>query len=188
MIAKDLQFERGSFTLGPISFDFSQPGLYFICGRNGSGKTSLLKILCGRLRPKAGQLSISAAPLGTVGVESLFPGSWTISEINEWYESLSGAKQMHREFLERTQIKANRKLQSLSAGQKRAVELAIVLGTNLETYLLDEAFQNLDRDWTDFFKAALKTRLEEGARVVMSIHHPDEQNAFSVRAQGVLQI
>jgi ABC-type multidrug transport system ATPase subunit len=56
MRIEELQFERGSFRLGPLSHDFGPSRVTAVVGKNGSGKSTLLKILAGRLKAKSGRI------------------------------------------------------------------------------------------------------------------------------------
>ena len=68
LTAVDLTCVRGQRTLfSGLSFEARAGELFWVTGANGSGKTSLLRMLCTLLRPEAGELRWNASPIGTLG-------------------------------------------------------------------------------------------------------------------------
>jgi len=171
MIGQKLEFYRQQFRLGPLDFDFSAPGIYRILGANGSGKSTLLKLLSRRLKKSRGELLLPRGPIATIGVEPLYPLSWTTSQALRWTQKLSALPVIHKDFLEPIEKYQERRLLELSTGQRRQVELSILLAHAFESYLLDEALENLDSDQRSIYEKRILQRAIEGSRVIFTSHH-----------------
>lgn len=184
MRATALRFQRDQFTLGPLQFDFSEPGLHLVLGKNGSGKSTLLKILAGRLKAD-GAWEASPEKWGCVGLEPVFFLHWKVDEFIDWYQNLAQLPWVHREFLDALDFRKSRRIQSLSTGQKRQLELSLQLGLGFQQYLLDEAFHPLDPEAKTTYKNFLSQRISEGARVIFAAH---EASQSPLEPKGVLHL
>lgn len=171
MIGQQLEFRRHQFRLGPLDFDFSAPGIYRVVGANGSGKSTLLKILSRRLKKSSGELLLPQGPIATVGVEPLFPLSWTCGEALRWTQKLSAMPLRHESFLAPVKKYQERRLLELSTGQRRQVELSIMLAHAFESYLLDEALESLDSEQRPLYEKKILQRAIEGSRIIFTSHH-----------------
>lgn len=172
MKASQLLFKRSNFSLGPLTFDFSSPGIYFIVGRNGSGKTSLLRILLGRLPLHSGDLQVDKMPIGYVGVEPLLFDTWTIKENFEFLRSLF-AKPVAAEVDYELRSFWSTRFRNLSLGQKRRCELSIALSLPFSTYLFDEPMAHLDLTEKEKFQTKILERSKE-ARIIVSVHSQEQ--------------
>jgi len=170
MIAQHLEFYRNHFRLGPLDFDFSAPGIYRIIGANGSGKSTLLKLLSRRLKASAGEVLLPKNPIATIGVEPLFPLSWTGNEALRWTQALTSLPLMHEDFLLAIEKYKERRFLELSTGQRRQVELSILLAHPFESYLLDEALDCLDASQRPLYEKKILQRAAEGSRVIFTSH------------------
>jgi ABC-2 type transport system ATP-binding protein len=186
MIAQGLQFERGSFKLGPLSYDFSSAGLFLILGKNGAGKSSLLKLLCGRLQPKAGSLLNRPPKMGTCGLETVFPLHWSVQKSARWFSALSESS--IEPLQNRLPFSTDRSLQTLSSGQRRFAELSIVLSSSLKDFLLDEPFQNLDAEFRKRVADLIREQINRGARVWMTGHSEAEFEPYALGKAEVLHL
>ena len=125
-----------------------------VTGRNGAGKSSLLAILCGRLRPDAGRITLRDAGeaslpecLHMVGHRDGLKGALTAGENLAFARTLLGAARASpRQALERLGLGHAHDLPVayLSAGQRRRVALARLLVCERPLWLLDEPTAALD--------------------------------------------
>jgi len=171
MIGRHLEFCRNQFRLGPLDFDFSAPGIYRVLGANGSGKSTLLKLLSRRLNKSAGELLLPSGPIATLGIEPLFPLSWTGHQALLWTQKLTARSLRRQDFLGPTRKYQERRFLELSTGQRRQVELSILLSHDFEFYLLDEALECLDSEQRPLYENHLLYCASEGARVIFTSHH-----------------
>lgn len=158
-----LQLEQdGRVILGGISLSMHEPRIGII-GRNGSGKTSLLRVMAGLQRPDAGSVLIDgvdvledrAAAIRTIGVvfqnpdhQIIFP---TVEEeiafgLTQLGDDRASAAARTREILARHGLSdwAGRSTHALSQGQRQYLCLLAVLAMEPSLVLLDEPFTALD--------------------------------------------
>jgi heme exporter protein A len=164
-----------------------RPGeLLHVSGPNGTGKTTLLRVVCGLLRPEQGQVSwlgqsITAvraeyqAALAYASHEPALKGDLTALENLHFAVGLkrrTTAAEL-RASLERTGVAACADLPArvLSAGQRRRVAMARVLAMSASLWLLDEPFTNLDAAGTHLISELLQSHIEHGGLALVVAHH-----------------
>ena len=139
-----------------------------LLGRNGMGKTTLLKLICGEILPESGQVShqknLTAAylpqeiPSGLDGRIDQVVASGLIanpSPIRAGETDWQGALHV-KQILSRMQLDPAAQFDLLSAGMKRRVLLARGLVSNPQIHLLDEPTNHLDIDSIDWLERFLK--------------------------------
>ena len=71
-------FAQGENILNGVTFDVNTGERIGILGRNGCGKTTLFRLLCGELLPDSGEISIaSGRRLGLISQIPVYPADWT---------------------------------------------------------------------------------------------------------------
>ncbi|MCU0935135.1 MAG: cytochrome c biogenesis heme-transporting ATPase CcmA [Gammaproteobacteria bacterium] len=165
-----------------------QPGeVLQVDGRNGSGKTSLLRILCGLSLPAEGTVLWNGQPIARVRSEFLLDLSYlghapgVKLELTP-VENLRIARALKRpridlgieEALERVGLLGFEDVpaRSLSAGQCRRVALARLLVTRSRLWVLDEPFTAIDRRGVADVEALIAEHTCAGGMVVLTSHHP----------------
>lgn len=175
-----------------LDFDLSSGKLLLIEGDNGSGKTSLLRILCGIRLPEQGTVTwhksnqqqnyqVSAHSNESYAGDMAFLGhldgnklDLTVTENLEFSSSLAlGNDQTIDAVLERVGLKHFDDLQvsNLSAGQRRRLALARLLLSGAGLWILDEPFTALDKKGIEMVEREINLHLAEGGLVVMTSHH-----------------
>jgi heme exporter protein A len=172
--------------LNSVSFLLGPRQLLHVSGPNGTGKTTLLRVACGLLRPEQGQVSwlgnsISSvradyqAILAYASHEPALKGDLTALENLHFAVGLkrrTSAADL-RAAMERTGVGACADLPArvLSAGQRRRVAMARVLAMGASLWLLDEPFTNLDAAGTDLMSALLQMHVAGGGSALVVAHH-----------------
>ena len=146
--ARDLTFSHGGHAvLGPLNFSVG-PGLTWVCGGDGKGKTTLLRLMAGRLQPTQGTLVFDAKTVFDEGcsdpsldetsaqtwladLQPLFPG-WDHALHSQLGEALGLADHLHKPLF------------MLSAGSRRKVGLLAAAASGAHLTLLDVPFAALD--------------------------------------------
>jgi heme exporter protein A len=163
------------------------PGqLMHVSGPNGTGKTTLLRVICGLLRPEQGSVSWRGQPISRVrgeyqaalayaSHEPALKGDLTALENLRFAVALKrrvNAGEL-RASLEQTGVGACADLPArvLSAGQRRRVAMARVLAMSASLWLLDEPFTNLDAAGTGLLTSLLQTHVEAGGSALVVAHH-----------------
>jgi len=185
--AQSLQCVRDDRCLfSELSFTVAAGEVASIEGRNGSGKTSLLRILCGIRLPDAGAVYWQNTEIGRLGPGyhvhvgyighadgvklDLTPRENLVfaASLGSWRES-AGIEDV----LERVGLYALEDVPTrvLSAGQKRRLALARLLATSADLWVLDEPLSSLDRAGIALFETLLHEHLAHGGLAVMTTHH-----------------
>ncbi len=168
-------FSNLAFALGPGD-------ALAVTGRNGAGKSSLLAILTGRLRPEAGRISATdvgeaSLPecLHAVGHRDGLKSSMTAGENLLFARDLLGAPRLTpRDALERLGLGHAHDLPVayLSAGQRRRVALARLLVCARPLWLLDEPTAALDAGSQAILAALMEGHRAGGGLVIAATHLP----------------
>jgi heme exporter protein A len=187
--ARDLECVRGQRRLfAGVSFVMQPGDCYELKGPNGSGKTSLLRMLCGLLPPTSGHVRWRGAPVSEhreeylaaityVGHRSSVKHELTTLENLRVSAALSGwdvTRQDACAALERMGLKGLNDLpgRRLSEGQQRRVALARLVACRTPVWLLDEVQTALDETATRVIMQVIDEHLAEGGIVVIATHQP----------------
>lgn len=166
----NLHYKRNQFSLGPINFAFEKTGLYFIQGRNGAGKTSLIRLLMGRIKNFEGKIDERPTSCLYLGAEGFFFSEWTCLENWNYFSRLQSQKQA---FPYAASSYQNRRLKDLSLGQRKKMEFLMLLEWNSPALLIDEGFTHLDGPTKDEMQMALAKKSQDSL-VICSIHESTE--------------
>lgn len=175
--------------LEDVSLELSAGEGLTLLGPNGTGKTTLLRIVATLLRPTSGSLRIAGAdalkaPETIRGaIDMVGHGSWVYEELSalenlRFWAAMGGhdtAEARLRAALEEVELDtlADQRARTFSAGMKRRLALARVLLGRGRLLLLDEPFTGLDRagrKWLGEFLLSFKAR---GGALVVATHSFD---------------
>ncbi len=172
--------------LDDVTFTVPEGELVGFVGRNGSGKTTTMRIVVGVLEPDAGQVIWRGAPADAVArrrfgympeERGLYP-RMRVHEQLVYLARLHGidtteADRRATELFETLQVEAkpSDRVESLSLGNQQRVQLAAALMHRPELLVLDEPFSGLDPTGVDVLGAVLaREAREHGVPVVFSSH------------------
>jgi len=142
-----------------------------LLGHNGAGKTTLLHILLGQLRLHGGQLrwrsprpSCRYLPENGFLEPSLSATAWAPALGTTQAQLAAMANQLGVDHLR------HRPARTLSRGERRRCELALVLAGPAELYVLDEPAAGLDPLHLEYLKAVVASLVQKGSTVLLSTH------------------
>ena len=181
---KDLNFSypRQKALFSDLSMSLEAGSITGLLGKNGAGKTSLLKLISGLLHNQSGGISVldhnprkrevsMLNDIFLVPEEFYFP---SISIKNYLKANASFYPRFDNELLDRTlaefELNSKSNLQRLSHGQKKKFLIAFALATRCRLLILDEPTNGLDIPSKSLFRKILAGSLEENQLVIISTH------------------
>jgi heme exporter protein A len=187
--AASLECVRGQRRLfHHLSFELGPGQMLWVLGPNGSGKTSLLRVLCGLLRPEVGKVCWKGEDVRS-SADSFHADLLYLGHAPAVKEDLSGLENV-RFGLAQTGVgvtahEAQAALsefglagregllaRALSLGQRRRVGLArLALGAAKALWILDEPFTALDTQAIELVHSHLTRHVGRGGSVVFTSHH-----------------
>ena len=151
-----------------------------LLGKNGTGKSTLIKLINDLLTVSSGQILINGEP---VGVESKKIISYlpersyldkgmtvgkTVKYFKEFYENFDSTKAY--KLLNDLGLDINQKLTKMSKGMQEKVQLVLVMSRKADLYILDEPLGGVDPATRDYILDTILTNFNDGASVIISTH------------------
>ena len=171
-----------------VSIACEEGKIYGLIGRNGSGKTMLMKSICGFIRPEKGEIYVLGERIGRdtdyakdtgiiietpgfIGYYSGFKNLRMLSDINKKIDDGKIREVMNFVGLDPDMKKGVRKY---SMGMRQRLGLAQAIMEDPKILILDEPMNGLDREGvTDMRKYLLKLK-EEGKTILLSSHSAED--------------
>lgn len=178
--------ERCLFT--DLEFALNPGELLLLEGKNGSGKTSLLRAIGGLIEFETGsvawdgtdvrrQRQVFHAAIAWLAHRTGLKGDLTLVENLRFEANLRAQKNVDFDaILARLGIERLKKLplRALSAGQQRRVGLARMLLSHVPLWMMDEPFTNLDRQGRSLVLELVDEHLADGGMCIMAAHQDVE--------------
>lgn len=197
LTASNLECIRGGRVLFTgINFSVNAGELLQIHGPNGSGKTSLLRMLCGLTQPNSGVITWNESSIRSLGEQyyscltylghlSGIKDDLTAMENLSITCALAGLEIDNNRVLEALQqigLKGREHLMArvLSQGQRRRVSLARLLLEKTKLWILDEPLTALDVAAIKLIKEKLEWFLAQGGMVILTTHQDIDISAVAM--------
>ena len=165
-----------------LGFALSGGEAMLVTGRNGAGKSSLLRMVAGLLRIAGGRLALAGAdPEKTVPEQAHYLGhqdalkpSLTVAENLAFWVRYLGGTEPPGPALAAVGLAALADLPAayLSAGQRRRLSMARLVAVNRPIWLLDEPTSTLDREAQDALAGLMRQHLAGGGLIMAAAHGP----------------
>jgi heme exporter protein A len=184
LLASGLTCVRGGREVfSALSFEALAGELLAVTGRNGSGKTSLLRLIAGLLTPAGGSLALEGSDAELTLPEqahylghrdALKPALSVLENLQFWRDFLGGKPSDAAESLAAVGLAHAAHLPAayLSAGQRRRLSLARLLAVRRPVWLLDEPTTALDTTGQDMIAGLMREHLTSGGLIVAATHAP----------------
>lgn len=172
--------------LDDISYKFEYGKVYGLCGANGSGKTMLLRAICGLIIPDSGEIvidgkilhkDISFPPSVGIVIEnmSLLPGYNAFDNL----KLISQIKKVAsdddiKNAINRVGLKSDLKVRKFSLGMKQRLNIAQAVFEKPKIILLDEPTNALDDSGVKLVYDIIKEEKERGALIIVATHHEED--------------
>ncbi|MGL5615909.1 MAG: ABC transporter ATP-binding protein [Sarcina sp.] len=180
---------KGEKILNDVSFKLESGKIYGLIGKNGSGKSVLLKIICGLIKQDKGIVKIKGKVLAEgkfadeLGVLLDMPGilpQYTafenlkiIASINNKIKDQEIKKWLNKVGLDGA---SKKKVKDYSLGMKQKVGIAQALMENPDIILLDEPTNALDSKSVELIRGILTQLRNEGKTIILTSHNSDDIN------------
>ena len=166
-----------------LDFEASAGQALAVTGRNGSGKTSLLRLIAGLLTPDGGSIALEGAEAElTLGEQAHYLGhrdalkpALSVEEnLGFWRDFLGGGAGDGGQTLAQIGLghAAHLPAAYLSAGQRRRLSIGRLLAVRRPVWLLDEPTSALDAAGLDLFAGLMRDHLASGGIIVAATHVP----------------
>ncbi len=151
-----------------------------LLGKNGQGKTTLIKLITGLLTPTRGEVKIDGRPIGveTKARISYLPErtyldrNMTVREVlkyfSEFYQNFNQPRA--EKLLKELDLDINSKIVHMSKGMQEKLQLILVMSRDAELYILDEPLGGVDPATREYIIKTILANFCEGASVLISTH------------------
>lgn len=195
-------YSRRHKVLNDITLELDKGHIHGLLGCNGIGKSTLLKLFVGIMRPQGGRVTINGTDpakhdAATFADMMIVPEEFDLPNITlEEYASVTAPfyprfdRGSMMRYAEELQVDTRRKLNAMSMGQRKKAYIAFALATNVRTLLMDEPTNGLDIPSKGVFRRLLASYVDEERMVVISTHQVADvekliDNIIILDAKGV---
>ena len=176
------EYCKGKPVLKDFSLSFPQGGVYGLLGKNGTGKSTLLYLISGLLRPRHGEVRVDGMLSANRQPEMLreiflVPEEYDLPSVSlksytralkSFYPRFSD--ELLRKCIEVFDLEMDMQLGTLSMGQKKKVYMCVALATGTRVLLMDEPTNGLDILSKSQFRKVVVQGMEEDKTVLVSTH------------------
>ena len=166
--------------LKDINLKISKGKIIGLLGKNGTGKTTLIKLINDLLTPTSGEILINGKKPGIESKEiiSYLPEKTyldremkvkdAIKYFEEFYKNFDSEKA--KRLLKDLDLDINTKISKMSKGMQEKLQLILVMSRKAELYILDEPLGGVDPATRDYILDTILSNFGEGASVIISTH------------------
>lgn len=174
--------------LKKVSISFEKGKIHGLIGRNGSGKTMLMKCICGFIKPTEGTISVDGKLIGkdcdfpnsvgiiieTPGFIPYYSGYKNLKLLADLNKKIS--KEQIRRSMEQVGLDPDlkRHIRKYSLGMRQRLGLAQAIMEDPELLILDEPMNGLDKDGVADMRKYLLNLKEQGKTILIASHSAED--------------
>lgn len=179
--------------LSDVNLTLHSGMVYGLRGRNGSGKTVLMKCICGFMRPTEGKITVNGKVLHKD--MDFLPSAGIIIEEPGFFPNYSGFKNLKilagiqnrisdnkiREMMEMVGLdsKMKKPVGKYSLGMRQRLGIAQAMMEDPEILILDEPTNGLDEDGVEWFRQFILEQKEKGKLILLASHSKEDIEMLS---------
>ena len=170
----------GKQILKDINLKIPRGKIIGLLGKNGTGKTTLIKLINDLLTPTSGEVLINGEKPGIKSKEviSYLPErtyldrDMTVKEAIKYFEEFykNFDKEKAIKLLKDLDLDINKKISKMSKGMQEKLQLILVMSRDAEIYILDEPLGGVDPATRDYILDTILSNFCDGASVIISTH------------------
>ena len=166
--------------LKDVDLKISKGKIIGLLGKNGTGKTTLIKLINDLLTPTSGEVLINGKKPGVESKDIIaflpertyldrdMSVKEAIKYFEEFYTNFDKTKAV--KLLKDLDLDINSKISKMSKGMQEKLQLILVMSRNAELYILDEPLGGVDPATRDYILDTILSNFCEGASVIISTH------------------
>ena len=194
-------YDNGFTALKNINLNIKKGEIFAMLGPNGAGKTTLISIICGIVKPSAGNVTVENFDIiddyrETRSRIGLVPQELTLEQFETVFNNVSYSRGLYGKKSNSSHIEKILKqlslwdkkdliLRQLSGGMKRRVLIAKALSHEPKILFLDEPTAGVDVELRQEMWKVVKSLRETGVTIILTTHYIEEAEAIADRV-GVI--
>ena len=166
--------------LKDVSLKIPRGKIIGLLGKNGTGKTTLIKLINDLLTPTSGEIFINGKKPGVESKDIIaflpertyLDREMSVKDAIKYFEEFytNFDKQKAVKLLKDLDLDMNSKISKMSKGMQEKLQLILVMSRNAELYILDEPLGGVDPATRDYILDTILSNFCEGASVIISTH------------------
>ena len=166
--------------LKDVNLTIARGKIIGLLGKNGTGKSTLIKLVNDLLTPTSGKILVNGNEIGVESkkIISYLPErtyldkSMTVDKVIEYFEDFyeNFDSKKAKKLLKDLDLDTTQKLSKMSKGMQEKVQLVLVMSRKADLYILDEPLGGVDPATRDYILDTILTNFNEGASVIISTH------------------
>lgn len=163
-----------------VSFDIESGKIVGLLGKNGCGKTTIIKMINDLLTIDSGEILVNGQKISeeTKKIVSYLPErtylepDYTVAQVftlfEEFYKDFDRKKA--EKLLKDLDLDINSSLSKMSKGMKEKVQLILVMSRHAKLYILDEPLGGVDPVTRDYILQTILSNFDDGASMIITTH------------------
>ena len=163
-----------------INLSISKGKIIGLLGKNGTGKTTLIKLINDLLTPTSGEILINGEKPGIhpkqiisyLPERTYLDKDMKVSQVLRFFEEFytNFRKEKAIKLLKDLDLKIDAKINKMSKGMQEKLQIILVMSRDAELYILDEPLGGVDPATRDYILDTILSNFKEGASVMISTH------------------
>ena len=163
-----------------VSFTVSKGKIIGLLGKNGTGKSTLIKLINDLLTVDSGSILVNGKEIGIESKKNIsflpertyLDKSMTVKGVIEFFDSFYDNFDSKKaiKLLKDLDLDVEEKLSKMSKGMQEKVQLVLVMSRKADLYILDEPLGGVDPATRDYILDTILSNFNEGSSVIISTH------------------